>query len=74
MAQITKDMTIGEILRVDIDNLTPMEALNKLNEIKKLLGRQLLVVGCQLLVLYPMRNEKKHLIQFTHTWYLVPNT
>ncbi len=28
-----------EILRVDIDNLTPMEALNKLNEIKKLLGR-----------------------------------
>ena len=28
-----------EILRVDINNLTPMEALNKLNDIKKLLGR-----------------------------------
>lgn len=28
-----------EILRVDINNLTPMEALNKLNDIKKLLGK-----------------------------------
>ncbi|MBP6335230.1 MAG: DNA mismatch repair protein MutS [Bacteroidia bacterium] len=27
-----------EILRTDINNLTPMEALNKLNEIKKILG------------------------------------
>lgn len=26
-----------EILRVDIDNLTPMAALNKLNDIKKIL-------------------------------------
>ncbi len=28
-----------EILRVDVNNLTPVEALNKLNEIKKLLGK-----------------------------------
>ncbi len=27
-----------EIIRTDINNLTPMEALNKLNEIKKILG------------------------------------
>ena len=27
-----------EILKTDINNLTPVEALNKLNEIKKLLG------------------------------------
>jgi DNA mismatch repair protein MutS len=27
-----------EIIHIDINNLTPMEALNKLNEIKKLMG------------------------------------
>jgi DNA mismatch repair protein MutS len=28
-----------EILKTDINNLTPVEALNKLNEIRKLLGK-----------------------------------
>jgi DNA mismatch repair protein MutS len=27
-----------EIIHIDINNLTPVEALNKLNEIKKLIG------------------------------------
>ena len=29
-----------EILGLDINNLTPMEALNKLNEIKKIIGAE----------------------------------
>jgi len=28
-----------ELLKVDVNNLTPMEALNKLNEIKKIIGK-----------------------------------
>ena len=28
-----------EIIKTNIDNLTPLEALNKLNEIKKIIGR-----------------------------------
>ena len=28
-----------EILHLDVNNLTPLEALNKLNEIKKIVGK-----------------------------------
>ena len=28
-----------ELLKVDVNNLTPVEALNKLNEIQKIIGK-----------------------------------